>query len=140
MQGYYYCCLLFSRLHITSDLSWLPTQTFGTTPCCSLSSLTSHFIPDRPISSLLMCSPNRSHHTYTRTHTCTEPRHIHARPRSPPHPPGLFEALSVNDSPPLYGSVKPKVQLYKGCGTSMCASARVCLYPPPLLPLAVVFY
>lgn len=98
----------------------------GQRPSAQLSSLTSHLILSRPISSLLICSSNHNHHTHTNAHTCA---HLH---QTAPHPcqaqtPGLFEAVSVNDSSPLYCSVKPKVQLYKGFGTSVCVSTQECV-------------
>lgn len=62
----------------------------------------------------------------------TQYAHLH---QTTPHPcqaqrPVLFDAQSVNDSSPFYNSVKPKVQLYKGFGTSVCVSTCECV---PLL-------
>ena len=64
-----------------------PPKPWRATPYRSLSLLTSHLIPSRPISSLLICSSNHNHHTHTHTHThthmhtCTKLLHNHARLR-----------------------------------------------------------
>lgn len=118
--------------HITFFSHSFPPKPWRATPRRCLSSLTSHLIPSRPISSLLICSSNHNHHTPN--------VHLH---QTTPHPcqaqtPGPFEALSVNDSSPLYCCVKPKVQLYKGFGTSVCVCEWAC--PPMLWHLIVVFY
>ncbi len=56
-------------------------------------------------------------YAYTKLH------HIYARLR----PQVCLKPLSVNDSSPLYCSVKPKVRLYKGFGTSVCVSTHECV-------------
>lgn len=110
-----------TALFLYHTLYRFPPKLWRATPLCCLSSLIWHLIPSRPISSLLICSSNHNNHPHTYAH-------LHQTTANPhqAQTPGLFEALSVNDFPPLYCSVKPKVQLYKGFGTSMRVSTHEC--------------
>lgn len=67
--------------HITFFYHSFPPKSWRATPRRCLSSLTSHQIPSRPISSLLIFSSNHNHHTYT--HICTvAPNHTTSMPAS----------------------------------------------------------
>ena len=97
-----------------------PVKLLEATPWRCLSSLTSHLIPSRPISSLLICSSNHSHHTHTDTHT-----HTHAHLQSDHIPAKLRPLVCLKNGALMIlllftACVKPKVRLYEGFGTSAC--------------------
>lgn len=114
--------------HITLISYRLLLKPLRATPWRCLSSLTSHLILSRPIRSVLICSLNHNHHTNTHTHThaCTltqcrlQSHHIHASLR----PLVCLKKWALMILLLFYCCVKPKVQLYKGSGTSACVTAH----------------
>lgn len=114
--------------HITLISYRLLLKPLRATPWRCLSSLTSHLILSRPIRSVLICSLNHNHHTNTHTHThaCTltqcrlQSHHIHASLR----PLVCLKKWALMILLLFYCCVKPKVQLYKGSGTSACTTAH----------------